>query len=162
MATPQSKLLFIHGLAGSGQGFKASFLRGLYPDLLAPDFPGDVWQRITQLETLIGESDGWTLIGSSLGGLMATVFACRHPRQIDRLVLLAPALPYLDLEENPLSPIDIPVSLVHGRQDDVVPMEKTLTVARQLFPRLVVQQFDATHDLNPILDQLDWPALLGR
>ena len=51
--TSQSRLLFIHGLAGSGQGFKATFLRGLYPDLLAPDFPGEFWERMAQLEALL-------------------------------------------------------------------------------------------------------------
>ncbi|MEI2691801.1 MAG: hypothetical protein V9H69_19705 [Anaerolineae bacterium] len=29
-------------------------LRQLYPDLLAPDFPGDFWQRMARLEQVIG------------------------------------------------------------------------------------------------------------
>ena len=33
---------------------------------------------------------------------MAAVFACQHPAQVDKLVLLAPALPFLDLDEVPL------------------------------------------------------------
>lgn len=160
--TDNHKLLFIHGLAGSGQGFKATFLRGLYPDLLTPDFPGEFWARMSQLESLIGDSTGWTLIGSSMGGLMAAVYACTHPAQIERLVLLAPALNYIDLAENPLAPADLPVTVVHGTRDDIVPIDKTRAVAEQLFPDLTSMTFDASHDLNPIVARLDWPALLGR
>lgn len=162
MMTTHSRLLFIHGLAGSGQGLKGTYLRGLYPDLLAPDFPGDFWQRMAQLEALVGDSTGWTLIGSSMGGLMAAVFACRHPDQIERLVLLAPALAFIDLEEHPLAPAGIPVTVVHGAHDDVVPIDKTRAVAELLFPNLTFMTVDATHDLNSIVPQLDWPALLGR
>jgi len=36
--------------------------------------------------------DGITLIGSSLGGTLAILAAGRFPRQVDRLVLLAPAV----------------------------------------------------------------------
>lgn len=158
--TDCTSLLFIHGLAGSGQGFKATYLRGIYPDLLAPDFPGEFWERMAQLESLISETGGWTLIGSSMGGLMAAVFACQHPGQVERLVLLVPALPYIDLAQNPLPPIDIPVTIVHGAQDDIVPIDQTRSVAGQIFTRLTFMTFDATHDLNPIVPQLDWPALL--
>ena len=159
--TTHSRLLFIHGQAGSGQGFKATYLRGIYPNLLAPDFPGDFWERMAQLEALIADTSGWTLIGSSMGGLMAAVFACQHPGQIERLVLLAPALPYIDLAQNPLPPADLPVTIVHGAQDDVVPIDQTRAVAEQIFPNLTFMTFDASHDLNPIVSQLDWPALLG-
>lgn len=154
-------LLFIHGLDGSGQGFKVQYLRRFYPDLLAPDFPGDFWQRMAQLEQVIGDSSGWTLIGSSMGGLMAAVFACQHPGQVDKLVLLAPALAYIDLAQTPLPASDAPTVVYHGRQDDVAPMDKTRRVAEQLFPNLEFHVVEATHDLNPLLPAIDWPALLG-
>ncbi len=154
-------LLFIHGKDGSSQGFKVQYLRRLYPDLLAPDFPGDFWQRMTQLKALIGDTTGWTVVGSSMGGLMAAVFACQHPGQVDKLVLLAPALAFVDLAQTPLLPSDTPTVIYHGRQDDVVPLEKTRQVAEQLFPNLEFHVVDATHDLNPLLPSIDWPALLG-
>lgn len=160
--TVNNKLFFIHGQAGSGQGFKATYLRGLYPDLLAPDFPGDFWERMAQLSRLLAETTGWTLIGSSMGGLMAAVFACQHPGQVERLVLLAPALPYIDLAENPLPPIDLPVTIIHGGQDDIVPIDKTRIVAEQIFTNLTFMTFDASHDLNPIMPQLDWPELIAK
>ena len=91
----QSRLLFIHGLMGSSQGFKANLLRQLFPEMIIPDFPGQFPDRMDQLRELIGAADGWTIIGSSLGGLMATWFVLESPKQVDRLILLAPALPYV-------------------------------------------------------------------
>jgi pimeloyl-ACP methyl ester carboxylesterase len=156
--------LFIHGRAGSSQGFKSIYLRKLYPDLVALDFPGDVWERMAKLHEVVGDTAGWTLIGSSLGGLMATVFACRQPGQVDRLVLLAPAMPYLDLEQVPLQPLPatIPVTIVHGDHDEVVPIEPTQALAGRLFPNLTFTIVDAGHDLNPVMAQIDWLGLLGE
>ncbi len=156
-----SRLLFIHGKDGSSQGFKVQYLRRLYPDLLAPDFPGDFWQRMARLEQIIGDTAGWAIVGSSMGGLMAAVFACQHPGQVDKLVLLAPALAFVDLTQTPLPPSATPAVIYHGRQDDVVPMERTRQVAEQLFTNLEFHVVDATHDLNPLLPSIDWPSLLG-
>ncbi|HSN76519.1 MAG TPA: alpha/beta fold hydrolase, partial [Anaerolineae bacterium] len=129
--------------------------------LLAPDFPGDFWQRMARLEQVIGDTTGWTIVGSSMGGLMAAVFACQHPGQVAKLVLLAPALAFIDLAQTPLPPSDARVVVYHGQQDDVVPMEKTRQVAQQLFPNLAFHVVEATHDLNPLMPSIDWPALLG-
>lgn len=156
-----SRLLFIHGLMGTSQGYKATLLRRLYPEMVIPDFPGDFWERMAKLREVVGDTTGWTMIGSSLGGLMAAVFACQHPGQVAKLVLLAPALAFLDLEVTPLPPSDVPVVVYHGRQDDVVPMERTRQVAEQLFPNLEFHVVEATHDLNPLMPSIDWPALLG-
>jgi pimeloyl-ACP methyl ester carboxylesterase len=159
--TASSRLLFIHGKDGSSRGFKVQYLRRLCPDLLAPDFPGDFWQRMARLEQVIGGTAGWTIVGSSMGGLMAAVFACQHPGQVDKLVLLAPALAFIDLAQTPLPSSDAPVVIYHGRQDNVVPMETTRLVAEQLFPTLEFHVVEATHDLNPLMAAIDWPALLG-
>lgn len=155
-------LLFIHGLEGTSQGYKPTFLRRLYPDLIAPDFPGDFWQRMDKLQAVIGDSPDWTIIGSSMGGLMAAVFACRHPQQIARLVLLAPALAFLNLTETPLAPCDAPTTIYHGTRDTVVPLEPTRRTAEVLFPHLAFHEVDATHDLNDLMGTWNWPALLCK
>lgn len=155
-----SRTLFIHGLMGSSQGYKATLLRGLFPDLLIPDFPGDFAERMAKLAEIIGETGGWTLIGSSMGGLMAAVFACQHPGQVERLVLLAPALPFLDLEEHPLPRTGIPVVIYHGWNDDVVPADRTQDVAEQLFDTLTFHLVEDGHDLTKTVQEIDWPALL--
>ncbi len=153
-------LMFIHGLASSGQGDKATFLRGLFPDLLAPDFTGTLEQRMTQLTTTLGDTSGWTLIGSSFGGLMATAFACQHPGQVHRLILLAPALIWPDFVRNLPAATGVPTVIYHGRADDVVPLAPTQQLAARLFSNLVFHEVDDTHDLHATVRTIDWLMLL--
>ena len=47
-------------------------------------------QQLRFLERLVGD-ENVTLIGSSMGGYLAALFAARHPQNVDRLVLMAPA-----------------------------------------------------------------------
>lgn len=155
-------LLFIHGLEGTSQGFKPTFLRTLYPQLIAPDFPGDFAERMARLEQVTGDATDWTIIGSSLGGLMAAFWAGQHPDRVARLVLLAPALPFAGRAGVTLLPCPAPTVIVHGEQDPVVPMVPTRRVAEQLFSDLAFHVVHATHDLNPIVPTLDWAALLEQ
>ena len=74
-----ARILFIHGSDSSSQTYKASILRGIFPGMLTPDFNGDLPERMKQLEAILGTETGWTLVGSSLGGLMAALFAMQHP-----------------------------------------------------------------------------------
>ncbi len=69
------KLILIHGLEGSSQGDKAVLLRSIFPEMVTPDFRGTVAERMELLESLLGQQTGWTIVGSSLGGLMAALFA---------------------------------------------------------------------------------------
>ena len=84
------KMIFIHGLEGSGQGDKATLLRSLFPGILTPDFRGPLDERQKVLQSILGKKTGWTLIGSSLGGYLAALYAARHP-EVLAAVLLAPA-----------------------------------------------------------------------
>lgn len=155
----QSRLLFIHGLAGSSQGLKATLLRRQFPDMISPDFPGEFEQRMAQLAEIVGDARGWTLIGSSLGGLMATLFACRHPQQVERLVLFAPALPWLPPEE--IRPVAAPTILYHGKQDDVVPLNETCQVAMRIFTNLDLRIVDDDHGLAQTAQAIDWLGLVA-
>ena len=154
----QSRLLFIHGLMGSSQGFKANLLRQLFPEMIIPDFPGQFPDRMDQLRELIGAADGWTIIGSSLGGLMATWFVLESPKQVDRLILLAPALPWLPEER--IATVDMPAVIYHGRDDDTVPLNKTRQIAQRVFADLVFHEVDDDHGLSQTVQDIDWPALL--
>jgi pimeloyl-ACP methyl ester carboxylesterase len=33
---------------------------------------------MARLEQVIGDTSGWTIVGSSMGGLMTVIFACQH------------------------------------------------------------------------------------
>jgi len=56
------RLIFIHGLEGTSRGVKAILLRGLFPDMLIPDFTGSLEERMADLYSILGEEDDWTIV----------------------------------------------------------------------------------------------------
>lgn len=153
-------IIFIHGLMGSGQGFKATRLRERYPWILTPDFEGDLHERIDALEKLLGDSEGWRMVGSSFGGLMAAMYAARHPERVERLVLLAPALVWPDFAASPPDPIDVPGAVYQGRQDELLPFESVRELAEKVFPNLIFHLVEDDHGLHDTVRNLDWDAVL--
>jgi len=74
------------------------------PDLAEGDFEHlTVSRQLRLLEKFAGKSKS-TLIGSSLGGYLAALYAARHPERVDRLVLLAPAFGFHQLWTANLGP----------------------------------------------------------
>jgi pimeloyl-ACP methyl ester carboxylesterase len=155
-----SRLIFIHGSDSSSQTYKAGVLRALFPGMIAPDFSGPLGVRLAQLEAVTRDLPGWTLIGSSLGGLMAALFAARHPDQVRKLVLLAPALHLPEFSRHLPKPIPVPAVLVQGRNDDVIPIETVRQLAKRIFPKLTYLLVDDDHRLHHTADTLDWKKLL--
>lgn len=102
-------LVLLHGLGDTSDGW-----RKIEPDLIEAGFRVTVWDALGA-----GLSDGWkgadlslpahvarlaevldrqgieraTLVGNSLGGTVALLFAVEHPARVERLVLLAPGTP---------------------------------------------------------------------
>jgi pimeloyl-ACP methyl ester carboxylesterase len=155
-----ARLIFIHGSDSSGRTYKAAVLRRLFPGMLTPDFTGDLRRRMRQLETILGREKGWTIVGSSLGGLMGARFTCRHPDRVRKLVLLAPALLIMLGEPLP-APVSVPVVLVHGTRDEVVAPVPVRKLAEQLFTQLTYISVDDDHRLHKTADELDWASLLA-
>ncbi|HBX70474.1 MAG TPA: alpha/beta hydrolase [Chloroflexi bacterium] len=153
-------LIFIHGLQSSSQGDKATLLRGLYPEILTPDFSGNLEARLAQLDRIIADRRDWIIIGSSLGGLMATLTACQHPERIKKLVLLAPALVWPDFVENPPAPVNVPVVIYHGEGDTVVPIEIARTLAQKVFTNLEFHAVEDDHGLYKTAHALDWASTI--
>lgn len=156
----QSRLIFIHGLEGSSQGVKARLLREAYPDIMIPDFRGSLDERMDKLYTLLGNSSGWVMVGSSFGGLMAAIFAGQKPQQVSKLVLLAPALIWPDLASSPPDPISVPVLLYHGRQDEIIPLDAVRRLAEQIFLDLDLRIVDDDHGLYKTAHAIDWAQVL--
>lgn len=156
-----SRLILIHGLAGSSQGSKATLLRGLFPGMLTPDFEGSLEARMDQLAGILSDQSGWIIIGSSLGGLMAAMFTCQHPEQVKKLILLAPALIWPDFAQNPPPPVPVPVVVYHGRADTIIPLDSVRPLAEQVFPNLAFHVVDDDHGLRNTMLAIDWPALLS-
>ncbi len=156
-----SRILFVHGSDSNGQTYKAQVLRKIFPKLHSPDFTGPLAVRLSQMESIIEDQTGWTLIGSSLGGLMAALFAARHPEQVCRLVLLAPALNLSEFSRHLPKPVNVPTILIIGKNDDVIPIERVEFLARQIFPNLKYLSVDDDHRLHHTADILDWESLLA-
>lgn len=157
-----SKIIYLHGLESTSQSGKARRFAQKFPGMITPDFTGSFEDRMAQLAPILGEEKDWTIIGSSLGGLMGTVFTCAHPHQVRKLVLLAPALlrdpfaPYLNTP-----PVSVPTIVVHGTKDDVVPLEPARRVAEELFTNLTYYVVDDGHRLQKALEELDWFKILA-
>lgn len=156
----ERKLMFIHGLEGSSQGFKARLLRRLFPGITTPDFPGTLAERMARLELLLDNGQGWTLVGSSFGGLMAAIYVARRPERVGRLVLLAPALIWPDYAAEPPPPVAVPGVIYHGARDQIIPLEPVRTLAAQTLPRLDFRVVDDDHSLHKTVQTLDWRAVL--
>jgi pimeloyl-ACP methyl ester carboxylesterase len=154
------RLIFLHGLEGSSQGVKASLLRKLFPGILTPDFSGSLEERMLQLHHLLGIKRSWTIIGSSLGGLMAANFAHQHPGQVERLVLLAPALLLPEFTATPHQPISVPTTIIHGTRDELLPIKAIRKLSEAVFLNLSFVTVDDDHGLYQTVQNLDWFALL--
>jgi len=156
-----NRLIFIHGLEGSSQGVKATLLRGLFPGILTPDLRGSLDERMVALGEILGEARGWTIVGSSFGGLMGALFACRYPEQVRKLVLLAPALIWPDFASSPPAPVEVPTVVYHGESDELIPLAQVRQLAEQVFTDLSFHAVDDDHGLYKTVHELDWEALLA-
>ena len=152
--------IFLHGLESSSRGAKATFLRGQFPEMLIPDFRGSLPERMKSLNTALAGRRGIVLVGSSFGGLMATLYAMENPDTVERLVLLAPALNFPDFSEYGIKQVSIPTRMIIGRHDTITPAELVLPVARRIFADLTYDEVNDDHMLAGTFRSLDWKSLL--
>jgi pimeloyl-ACP methyl ester carboxylesterase len=154
-------LVFIHGLESSSRGTKGTFFRERYPDMIIEDYFGSFSQRMEKLEDLLAKKNNLILVGSSYGGLMAAVYACVHEEQVNKLILLAPALHLEPYEPFQNKPLHVPITIFHGLKDEVVPLEKVQTVARRLFINHEFNAVEDDHSLHDTFPILNWDKLLS-
>ena len=155
------RLIYIHGLLGSSQGFKARLLRQLFPAMLTPDFVGGLEERMAHLRSIVADQPAWTIIGSSFGGLMGALFTCQRPSQVRKLILLAPALIWPDFAQALPPPVSVPVVIYHAPEDHTIPLELVRPLAEMVFLNLSFHVVDDDHSLHKTVQAIDWPALLG-
>ncbi len=93
----------MHGFASGPQSRKAVAFRAALDscgfDLEVPRLDGGDFEHLSLsrqlklLESLLG-GERCCLVGSSMGGYLAALYASRHPDSVDRSVLLAPAFDF--------------------------------------------------------------------
>jgi uncharacterized protein len=102
MLSDPLRILYLHGFASSPASRKAQFfanrlqvdgLRLEIPDLAEGNFEQLTISRQLRAVDRLLEGEPAALIGSSLGGYLAALYAADHP-EVDRLVLLAPAFDF--------------------------------------------------------------------
>lgn len=165
----RSRLIYLHGLESDSNSGKARQFREWFPGMLTPDFKGSFEERMAQLDPILTGKDNWTLIGSSFGGLMGTVYTCNHPAQVRKLILLAPALlrnifgSYVDPSTGSgwrLEPVSVPTIIIHGTLDTVVPLEPVREIAQKLFTNLTYHVVEDDHSLHKTALETDWKTIL--
>ena len=157
-----SLIIYLHGLDSNSQSGKARLFAQQFPGMLTPDFTGSFEERMGQLAPILGNKKGWTIIGSSFGGLMGGVFTLDHPTQVRKLILLAPALmlpPFAS--HSHLQHVSVPTIVVHGTADDVVPLEPVRELAERVFTNLTYYVVDDGHRLQKAFGELDWEVIIA-
>jgi hypothetical protein len=95
-------ILYLHGFASSPASSKARFFaehfRALGEEVIIPALDGGDFESLTLSRQLrIAEQAGagrpLTLMGSSMGGYLAALYAARH-QEVERLILMAPAFDF--------------------------------------------------------------------
>jgi uncharacterized protein len=99
------RVVYLHGFASGPGSRKAGFFRerlgeagieAAVPDLAQGDFENlTLTGQLTVVQEAVGES-AVTLIGSSMGGYLAALYAAQYPEHVSRLVLLAPAFGFAE------------------------------------------------------------------
>lgn len=154
-------LCFFHGLDSSPQGTKAGLLKNTYPECWIPELPPDIYRRVEIAAE--GITEPTVVIGSSLGGLTAVMYAMQHPEMVNGMVLMAPAVGCTDrsilaahkpLTDSLYIPKDIPTVIVAGLRDELIPISAIRRVVQRSPDRKSIQvhEVDDDHMLHASLD----------
>jgi alpha-beta hydrolase superfamily lysophospholipase len=133
----ETKIIFCHGLESGPNGAKTEALRAAGLSVVAPDGQGkNLGERLLAVLAEARSASGpCVLVGSSYGGAVALLAAkaLEKERKAPRAVVLC--APALNLDEAPLHGdppfIASPLTILHGRTDDVVPCDGSLAYAKR-------------------------------
>lgn len=152
-----NKVCFSHGQESGPWGTKiramADVARSRDWSVESLDYQGigDPLDRVEKLaEFCRAEPDELVLVGSSMGGFVATAAASRIGAR--GLFLLAPAFFLPGYEENMPEPPDCPTLIVHGWRDEVVPWQGSIRYGSETGARLML--LDGDHRLTANIDAI--------
>ena len=173
-------LYYLHGYQSSPTGEKATIFKktlGAIPIAYCDDSPEHlvISQCLNRISEALKNDYEVVLIGSSLGGLLAASIALTHPT-VKQLILLNPAIipPETDLHtikgmplrilEEMKDPrlfeqkIPVPITILRGIQDDLVPDEWILSFAKA--QQATIQLYNDDHRFSKNLQNL--PIILSE
>jgi len=151
--------IFSHGQESGPWGTKiramAELAKGLRCNTDSIDYQGiaDPTERVNKLIDECGDiDDSLILVGSSMGGHVATAAATALGAA--GLFVLAPAYYMPGYESLTPEPPDLPISIVHGWRDDVVPVEHSIRFAASCNAELHI--LDGDHRLTENIDEINY------
>ena len=149
---------FSHGQESGPWGTKiqsmAANVQSLGCRVESVDYQGitDPSERVNKLiAECTGAQEPIVLVGSSMGGHVAT--AAAEKVGAVGLFVLAPAYYMPGYESLTPPPPDIPITIVHGWHDDIVPVENSIRFAREFNASLHI--LDADHRLTAKIDAIN-------
>ena len=151
------KVIFSHGKESGPWGFKIQRLARIaeahdccvesidYTDTMDPD------QRARRLlDLLAGETGEYALVGSSMGGYVSLVASASVDAR--GIFLMAPALYIPGYGQQSYPSRCEHIEIVHGWDDDVIPVENSMRYAREAGCTLHLISGD--HALNGVIDDV--------
>ena len=152
-------VIFSHGQESGPWGTKIRAMSGRVIGLgckaESVDYQGieDPSERVTKLiSECESVRDTLILVGSSMGGYVATAAAAEVGAA--GLFVLAPAYYMPGYEDLTPEPPDIPICIVHGWGDDIVPVDNSIRYARQCNAELHI--LDSDHRLTANIDEINY------
>lgn len=160
MRRPEIRVQFAHGLESSPQGNKARILAArftaLTPRMNTRDFDSCIEVHARALHTFRPH----VLVGSSFGGAVAVALLMRGLYAGPTLLLAQAAQRYLP---QAALPEGVSVTLVHARQDEVIPFADSEQLARTGNPALVkLIACDDDHALTALCARGELAMLVAR
>jgi predicted esterase len=152
-------VIFSHGQESGPWGTKiqamAETVKSIGCEAVSIDYQGiaDPTDRVNKLIAECRDiDDRLVLVGSSMGGHVATAAAASL--NAAGLFVLAPAY-FMEGHENltPAAP-DIPICIVHGWDDDIVPVENSIRFAAACKAELHILESD--HRLTANIDEINY------
>lgn len=151
-------VIFSHGQESGPWGTKirsmAEKVRNLGCKADSVDYQGmaDPTARVGKLRQACADiEDPLILVGSSMGGHVAT--AAAESLGAAGLFVLAPAYYMEGFEDLTPAPPSMPICIVHGWHDDIVPIENSIRFARACSATLHV--VDGDHRLTQNIDEIN-------
>lgn len=118
-----------------------------YTNMDAPD------ERLNKLVTYLdAQQEPCILVGSSMGGYVSLVAHSRTVGTVKGLFLMAPAL-YMQGYSEQHYHCDVPITIVHGRDDKVIPYDNSMRFTLQNNAMLHLVEGD--HRLNGALMEIE-------